>query len=106
MLTGTCTRPSRSPTSPASRRQASSPDRSAATATPSPPCDSSAATRSHTSAFRELMTTRAPPSTNPLAIINPIPRLPPVTTTVFPATENRSSNAGSPPASHTKAVAS
>jgi hypothetical protein len=66
-------------------------DRSAGTARHSPTCDSSPATRSHASAFRELTYTRAPPSTSPRAIINPIPRLPPVTTAVFPATENRSS---------------
>ncbi|GIH82397.1 hypothetical protein Pro02_08050 [Planobispora rosea] len=31
----------------------------------------------------------APASTNPAAIIRPIPRDPPVTTTVLPSTENR-----------------
>ena len=90
MLTSTCTRPSRSPTAAASATHAASLDRSAGRATHSPTRDSSPATSSHTAAFRELTYTRAPPSTNPRAIINPIPRLPPVTTAVFPSTENRS----------------
>ena len=51
---------------------------------------SSAATRSQTSALREEMYTRAPASTNPRAIIRPMPREPPVTSAVLPATENRS----------------
>ena len=41
------------------------------------------------SAFRELMYTRAPWARKPAAIISPIPRDPPVTSTVFPATENK-----------------
>src|SRR5687767_11261050 len=43
-----------------------------------------------TSAFRELITTSAPLARKPAAIISPIPREPPVTTAVFPSTENRS----------------
>jgi hypothetical protein len=93
LLTSTCTVSSRSPTASASPTHPASDDRSAGTAThsPAPTADSSVAARSHASAFRELTYTRAPPSTSPRAIINPIPRLPPVTTAVFPATENRSS---------------
>ena len=34
--------------------------------------------------------TVAPAATKPLAIMRPMPRVPPVTTTVFPATENSS----------------
>src|SRR6185436_21130082 len=55
------------------------------------PCDeSSAATRSQTSALREEMYTFAPASTKPRAIMSPIPREPPVTSVTLPATENRS----------------
>ena len=42
------------------------------------------------SALREAITTVAPAATNPPAIIRPIPRVPPVTTTVLPGTENSS----------------
>ena len=91
-------------TSAASRRHASSPDKSAGRATHSPTRDSSPATSSHTAAFRELTYTRAPPSTNPRAIINPIPRLPPVTTAVFPSTENRSPMPAPPESASTVAI--
>ena len=55
-----------------------------------PFCDSSAATCSQTSALRDEMYTLAPASTNPSAIIRPMPRLPPVTRAVLPAMEKRS----------------
>ena len=42
------------------------------------------------SALRELMYTRAPASSRPRAIMSPIPRLPPVTTAVFPDRSNKS----------------
>src|SRR5690606_37601928 len=44
---------------------------------------------SHASALRDEMITRAPASAKPRAIINPIPRVPPVTTTVLRPTSNR-----------------
>ena len=47
------------------------------------------AVASHTSALRELMYTLAPLVRKPPAIISPIPREPPVTRTIFPATEKR-----------------
>ena len=52
--------------------------------------ESSAATCSQTSALRDEMYTVAPASTKPSAIIRPMPRLPPVTSAVLPAMENRS----------------
>ena len=42
------------------------------------------------SALRELMYTRAPASSRPRAIMSPMPRLPPVTTAVFPDRSNKS----------------
>ena len=45
---------------------------------------------SQTSALRDEMYTLAPASTKPRAIINPMPRLPPVTSAVLPSMENRS----------------
>ena len=53
----------------------------------SPILESSAATSSHTSSLREAMYTLAPASTNPVAIILPMPREPPVTTAVLPSME-------------------
>ena len=67
------------------RSTPSSVDRSAGTAAQ----PSSAAVFSSSAALREEMYTCAPASTNPAAIIRPIPREPPVTTTVLPSTENR-----------------
>ena len=55
-----------------------------------PDADSSFAAASHASAFRADTYTFAPPSTNPRAIISPMPRDPPVTTTTLPLTENSS----------------
>ena len=52
--------------------------------------DRSATVASTASALREATMTVAPAATKPAAIISPIPRVPPVTTTVFPATENSS----------------
>ena len=42
-------------------------------------------------ALREATTTSAPAATKPPAIMAPMPRVPPVTTTVFPDTENSAS---------------
>ena len=52
--------------------------------------DSSATVASTASALREAMTTSAPAATKPPAIIRPMPREPPVTTTVLSATSKRS----------------
>jgi len=52
-----------------------------------PILESSAATSSQTSALRDEMYTLAPASTNPRAIISPMPRLPPVTSAVLPSME-------------------
>ena len=56
----------------------------------SPALDNSAAAALQTSTLREEIYTFTPASTNPLAIINPIPREPPVTTATFPSTLKRS----------------
>ena len=52
--------------------------------------ESSAATSAQASALRDEMYTAAPASTNPSAIIRPMPRVPPVTSAVLPAMEKRS----------------
>src|SRR5690348_10791206 len=55
------------------------------------PCSaSSSAASAQASALRELMYTRAPACSRPRAIMSPMPRLPPVTTAVFPDRSNRS----------------
>src|ERR671911_625343 len=81
---------SRAATASARRRHSASLDRSAGMASHSPTFDSSAATSSQTSALRDEMMTLAPASTNPRAIISPMPLDPPVTTAVLPAMENSS----------------
>ena len=55
-----------------------------------PLAESSAATSAQASALRDEMVTAAPASTNPSAIILPMPRVPPVTRAVLPAIEKRS----------------
>src|SRR6516162_3742018 len=90
LLTSTFTAGSRWPTSPASRRHSASVDRSAGMATICPYWVSSRSAAAQASALRELMYTRAPASSSPRAIISPIPRLPPVTTAVFPDGSNKS----------------
>ena len=50
---------------------------------------SSAAASAHWSALRAVMTTWAPFCTKPDAIMKPMPREPPVTATVLPATPKR-----------------
>src|SRR5450755_2643030 len=80
---------SRSPTSLARRRHSASADRSAGIAVTVPYRESSCAASAHASALRELMYTRAPASSRPRAIMSPIPRVPPVTTAVFPDRSNR-----------------
>jgi hypothetical protein len=75
---------------PASRRYSASADRSAGMATIFPYRVSSRSAAAHASALRELMYTRAPASSSPRAIISPIPRLPPVTTAVFPDRPDKS----------------
>src|SRR6516164_9202553 len=90
LLTSTFKAGSRWPTSPASRRHSASVDRSAGMATICPYWVSSRSAAAQASALRELMYTRAPASSSPRAIISPIPRLPPVTTAVFPDRSNKS----------------
>src|SRR5579871_1791885 len=90
LLTRTLTARSRSPTSAASRRHSRSADRSAGMAWTAPYADSSFAASAQASALRELMYTRAPACSRPRAIMSPMPRLPPVTTAVFPDRSNRS----------------
>ena len=53
-----------------------------------PTRDSSATVASTASALREATMTSAPAATKPPAIMAPMPRVPPVTTTVFRMTEN------------------
>src|SRR5215470_705723 len=81
---------SRWPISPARRRHSASVDRSAGMAMIFPYRVSSRSAAAQASALRELMYTRAPASSSPRAIISPIPRLPPVTTAVFPDRSNKS----------------
>src|SRR5215218_7752662 len=90
LFTSTSSASQRSPTAPANRRHPSSLARSSATAQHSPTPDNSSATEAHASALRLLIKTDAPFSTNARAIINPIPEVPPVTTTRLPRTENNS----------------
>src|ERR1700722_8632818 len=80
---------SRDATSSARRRHSASVERSAGIPMQVPFLDSSAATASTTSAFREEMYTFTPASTKPSAIIRPMPRLPPVTSAVLPAMSKR-----------------
>ena len=54
-----------------------------------PDPESSSATALQTSALREEMYVFAPASTNPRAIIRPIPREPPVTTATLPEISKR-----------------
>lgn len=68
----------------------SSVERSAGMAVQVPCSESSAAVASQASALRDDTITVAPPATNPPAIMRPIPRVPPVITTVLPSTEKRS----------------
>ena len=56
---------------------------------PGPMSLSSAAVSSQASALRAVMYTSAPADTKPSAIMRPMPRLPPVTTAVLPATEKQ-----------------
>src|SRR5215472_5795946 len=90
LLTSTCNAGSRWPISAASRRHSASVDRSAGMATIFPYGVSSRSAAAQASALRELMYTRAPASSSPRAIMSPIPRLPPVTTPVFPDRANKS----------------
>ena len=77
-----------SPTARARRRHSASVERSAGNETQLGP--SSAATASQTSALRDEIATFAPASMKPLAIMRPIPRLPPVTSAVLPEISKRS----------------
>src|SRR5215831_14663681 len=93
LLTSTFRACSRSATSLASRRHSASVDRSAGMAVTGPYWLSSASAAAQPSALRELMYTRAPASSRPRAIMSPIPRVPPVTTAVFPDRSNKSMTA-------------
>ena len=57
-----------------------------------PNADSSSAVAAQASALREDTMTVAPPAMKPPAIIRPMPRVPPVTTTTLPSTEKRSAS--------------
>src|SRR5664280_455670 len=90
LLTSTSTRPWWAETASANWRAPSSEDRSAAKPEHAPKSDSSATVACTAWAFRDATITVAPAATKPAAIMCPMPRVPPVTTTVFPATEKRS----------------
>src|SRR5271167_4846511 len=90
LLTRMSRRGDHSRTSAASARAPSALDTSAAIAWTSPNAESCSAVACSGSALREEMQTRAPATSSPRAIISPIPRDPPVTRAVLPATENRS----------------
>ena len=90
LLTSMSRRSTRVAISSAKRRQPASVDRSAGMPTQVPLAESSAATSAQASALREEMVTAAPASTNPSAIILPMPRVPPVTRARLPAIEKRS----------------
>src|ERR1017187_1689720 len=90
LLTRMSSASTRDAISSARPRHPASVDRSAGTPKQVPLAESSVATSSHALALREEMKTVAPASTNPSAIILPIPRVPPVTKAVSPAMEKRS----------------
>src|SRR5664280_1094965 len=90
LLTSTSTRPWWAETASANWRAPSSEDRSAAKPEHAPKSDSSATAACTAWALRDATITVAPAATKPAAIMCPMPRVPPVTTTVFPATEKRS----------------
>ena len=90
LLTSTSTRGCAAATAVANVRAPSSFERSATMPEHVPKAESSATAPSTASALREATTTVAPAATKPPAIIRPIPRVPPVTTMVFPSTENSS----------------
>src|SRR5271165_6752028 len=84
----------RSRVSVASSTAAPGSDTSPGIASHSPSSASSRAAALTSSCLREETITLAPASTRPRAIISPIPREPPVTRAVLPATSNRSSIRG------------
>src|SRR5271168_852295 len=90
LLTRMSSASTRAAISSARRRHSGSLDRSAGIPMHVPLAVSSAATSATASALRDEMYTVAPASTKPSAIILPIPRVPPVTSAVLPATEKRS----------------
>src|SRR5262249_4448917 len=94
LLTRMSSRDSRAATAAASASQPARVTQAPGAQKHVPMADSYAATRSHTSFFRDETYTFAPASTYPRAIISPMPREPPVTRATLPLTENRSLMAG------------